>query len=217
MRDDKMQLTVHGKQLDVGDSLREHVTDKLEDINTKYFNHATDATVTFSKEGHGHALIKAHIHIRVGKNIAVMADDIEPDPYAAFDKASEKVAKQLRRYKKRLRDHHDRLEQTPEAESIKARDYLLPVEPDVSEESDKQEDDGVPHGEDPVIIAEMTTDIQTMSVSEAVMRMDLAGQTALLFRNASHNGLNMVYKRPDGNVGWVDPSQVEEKTLAANG
>ncbi|MCB9990324.1 MAG: ribosome-associated translation inhibitor RaiA [Rhodospirillales bacterium] len=203
-----MQLTVQGKQMDVGDALRTHVTEKLEDLNSKYFNHATFATVTFAKEGHGHGQIRAHIQIRVGKDIMVLSDSQAGDPYGAFDTAAEKVGKQLRRYKKRLRDHHDRMEQTPEAEIIKARDYTLAATP---EQDDVKEDSDIPHGEDPVIVAEITTDIQTMSVSDAVMRMDLSGQTALLFRNAKHNGLNMIYRRPDGNIGWIDPED-EAKT-----
>lgn len=197
-----MQLTVQGKQMDVGDALRTHVTEKLEDLNSKYFNHATFATVTFSKEGHGHGQINAHVHIRVGKDIMVMSDSLSGDSYGAFDSAAEKVGKQLRRYKKRLRDHHERLEQTPESEIIKARDYTLAAAPDVEEVKD---DSGVPHGDDPVIIAEISAEIQTLSPSEAVMRMDLADKTALLFRNATHKGLNMVYRRSDGNIGWVDP------------
>lgn len=204
-----MELTVQGKQMDVGDALRTHVTEKLEELNSKYFNHATFATVTFSKEGHGHGQIKAHIHIQVGKNITVMADSLAGDSYGAFDTAAEKVGKQMRRYKKRLRDHHERLEQTPEAEIEKARYYTLAAEPDVKEPKDEAE-----HGEDPVIVAEISTDIQTMSVSDAVMRLDLSGQSALLFRNAKHKGLNMVYRRPDGNIGWVDPSIHEEKASA---
>lgn len=194
-----MQLIVQGKQIDVGEALRNHVTGKLEDINSKYFNHATDATVTFSKEGHGHGLTRAHISIRVGKNIMIMGEAVEGEPYASFDSAAEKVAKQMRRYKKRLRDHHDRMERAADAEGVAARDYVLAAEPET-------DDDTLPQGDDPVIIAEMTTNIQTMSVSEAVMRMDLAGQTALLFRNAKNNELNMVYRRPDGNVGWIDPT-----------
>lgn len=200
-----MQITVQGKQIDVGDALRTHVEEKLEDINSKYFNHATYATVTFVKEGHGHGQIKARIHIQVGKNIKVMADCLAGDPYAAFDSAAEKVAKQMRRYKKRLRDHHERLEQTPESEIMKARDYVLAVEPEREEENEP--DDGVPQGEDPVIVAELATSIQTMSVGEAVMRMDLSGQPALMFRNVKNNELNMVYRREDGNIGWVDPSE----------
>ena len=131
-----MQLTVQGKQIDLGDALRAHVADKLEEVNNKYFNHASFATVTFSREGHGHGLIRAHIQIRVGKNIHVLGEAVEGDPYAAFDAATTKVAKQLRRYKRRLRDHHDRLEKTPETEFEKARSYVLAAEPEDKEESD---------------------------------------------------------------------------------
>jgi len=202
-----MELTVQGKQIDVGDSLRTHVTDKLEDINQKYFNHTTFATVTFSKEGHGHSLIRAHINMQLGKDIMVLADGIEGDPYPAFDSAAEKVAKQMRRYKKRLRDHHGR---TDQAEMTKAIDYVL-----AANESEEKETDDVPQGEDPVIIAEMATAIQTMSVGEAVMRMDLSGQSAMLFRNANHQGLNMVYRRPDGNIGWIDPAEADSAKIAS--
>ena len=171
-------------------------------MNSKYFNHATDATVTFSPEGHGHGQVKAHIHVRIGKDIMVLADALAGDAHSAFDNASEKVGKQMRRYKKRLRDHHDRMPKTPEAEIMKARDYVLAAEEDnaANENDDKKEDN-------PLVIAEDTRNIQTMSVSEAVMRMDLAGEGALLFRNASHNGLNMIYRRDDGNIGWVDPAE----------
>jgi ribosomal subunit interface protein len=199
-----MDLTVHGKQMSVGDALRTHVANKIEDMNQKYFNHATFATITFSKEGHG-KLVKSHISIQLGKNILIVADAIEGDPYIAFDAASEKAAKQLRRYKRRLRDHHERLEQTPESEIMKARDYVLATTQGLESANNNVQKDGAEGGDDPVIIAEMSTDIETMSVSEAVMRMDLAGQPALLFRNASHNELNVVYRRPDGNVGWIDP------------
>lgn len=194
-----MELSVHGKQIDVGDALRTHVEDRLEDLNEKYFNHATFATVTFSKEGHGKPRTKAHISIQLGKNIMVVADALDPDPYASFEAAATKVGKQMRRYKKKLRDHHDRLEQTPEGEFLKARDYVLAAAP---EQDDAPEEE---HAQDPVVVAEMSQNIQTMSVSEAVMRLDLSGEPALMFRNASHDGLSMVYKRSDGNIGWVDP------------
>ena len=83
-----MELNVHGKQIDVGAALRTHVEDKLEDLNEKYFNHATFATVTFSKEGHGKPRIKTHISVQLGKNIMVAADSTDPDPYAAFEGAA---------------------------------------------------------------------------------------------------------------------------------
>jgi len=186
-----MQISIHGKQMNLGDTLKAHIEDKLEDINQKYFNRAIDANVTMAPEGS--AFTKSHISIRVGKDISVMADAKDPDPYAAFDAAAEKVAKQLRRYKKRLRDHHERLE---ENNIIPAQNYVLTPEPETAEEPEKHE---------PTIIADMVTNIQTMSVSEAVMRLDLSGENALLFRNPQHDGLNMVYRRTDGNVGWVDP------------
>lgn len=188
-----MQLTVQGKQMDLGDALRTHVEGKLEDMNAKYFNRAIEAIVTFSPEGH--AFTKTHISIRVGKDIMVISDATENDPYVSFDSAATKVAKQLRRYKRRLRDHHERSEDvSSESAPLPALDYTLTAEQDNEEEV-----------ADHLVIAEMTTQIQTMSPSEAAMRLDLSGLPALMFRNAQHGGLNMVYLRKDGNVGWVDP------------
>ena len=195
-----MEMTVQGKQIDVGDALREHVTDKLEDIDHKYFNHATTATVTFSREGHGHGLFKVHISFNVGKNINVVTEAIEHDPYVAFDAASEKAAKRLRRYKKRLRDHHGRTQKTPETEMMKASAYTL-----AQETQEVPEQDNIELHADPAIIAEIRTHIEKMSVSEAVMRMELADQNALMFRNATNDKLNMVYLRRDGNIGWIEP------------
>tara|TARA_R110002072_G_scaffold10287_4_gene48002 strand:- start:587 stop:1189 length:603 start_codon:yes stop_codon:yes gene_type:complete len=197
-----MEMTVQGKQIDVGDALREHVTGKLSDIDQKYFNHATNATVTFSPEGHGHKMFKVNISFNVGKNILVVTEATEPDPYAAFDQASEKAAKRLRRYKRKLRDHHNRKDKTPEAEQIKARDYTL-AQAAYAEVSEQDNDEDL-HAE-PIIIAEIKKNIDKMSVSEAVMLMELADDNSLLFRNASNNKLNMVYMRKDGNVGWVEP------------
>lgn len=199
-----MNLTVEGKQIDVGDALRTYVSEKLMEIRGKYFNRTVDAKVTFSHEGS--AFIKVHISFRVGKDIWVQSEAVEKDFHAAFDTAAERLAKQLRRYKRRLRDHHDRGEKTPDEAFLEARDYTIAMVPD-----DYEEDDAVPQGQDPVVIAEMATMIGTMSVSEAVMRMDLSGRPALLFRNAKHNGLNMIYRRSDGNVGWVDPEESEKR------
>lgn len=199
-------MIVQGKQIDIGQALREHVTEKLTDIDQKYFNHATDATVTFSREGHGGGMFRVHISMRVGKNIMVITEATEHDPYVAFDSASEKAAKRLRRYKRQLRDHHYRIEKTPETEMLKARYFTLASQ----NESEALEQDNIEEtaeGDDPVVIAEISKNIETLSVSEAVMRMELADKNALLFRNASNNRLNMVYVRTDGNVGWVDPDK----------
>ncbi|MFN3826511.1 MAG: ribosome hibernation-promoting factor, HPF/YfiA family [Micavibrio sp.] len=208
-----MRITVQGKQMSVGTALRTHVSNKIEEMNTKYFNHGTDANVTFSKEGHGHGLVRAQISVRVGSNIMVVADAEEAEAYLAFDTAAEKAAKQLRRYKRRLRDHHDKLERSPEVQMLKANDYTL-------SSNDLEKEPDVSKGNDPLVVAEMTTHIPTLTVSEAVMRLDLAHQNAFLFRSAKHGGLNMVYRRNDGNIGWVDPGEpgtlakLSEKPLA---
>jgi len=207
-----MDLTINGKQMNVGDALRTHVTEKLSDIDAKFFNRAFDVVVTFAPEGH--AFVKTHISLKVGKDIMVTATSTETDAYVAFDSAASKIAKQLRKYKNRLRDHHERTEQTPESEMLKARDYTIASDTlDGVASAEKEPDEVV--GTDPLIVAEMPMQIQKMSVSDAVMRLDLAGNSALLFRNPKSNALNMVYKRADGNIGWVEPQDDLQKSTAA--
>ncbi len=191
-----MNVTVQGKQLDVGAALKSHVTEKIEDLNNKFFNHATTSSVIFSREGHG--FYRTHISIHIGKDIMVQSQATEDDPYLSFDVASGKIARQMRRYKNRLRDHHERLERENKT-TASARDVVLsPV---------SEQDNDVENGTDPVVVAEMTTPIQILTTSEAVMRLDLSGASALMFKNASHGRYNMVYRRADGNIGWVDPSE----------
>lgn len=194
-----MDITVHGKHLDVGEALTTHIQEKIEDICEKYFDNAAFATITMSKEGHGHNEIKANILIKGGKNIDAESEATEFDPYVAFDSAAAKAAKQLRRYKRRLRDHHNRKHHTVEEELMKARNYVLADQPD---ENDNEEAEG---NQEPIVIAEMTTHIETLSVSDAVMRMDLGNEPAYMFRNAKTDNINVVYRRKDGNIGWIDP------------
>ncbi len=194
-----MELSVHGKQIDVGDALRTHVQDKLTDLNEKYLSHAAFATVTFSKEGHGKSRTKAHISIQLGKNLMVVADALDPDPYASFEAAATKVGKQMRRYKRKLRDHHEREDHTPEQEIIKARDYVLAAAPEQDDNPDSEAPD------EPLIVAEMIKDIETLTVSEAVMRLDLSNDPFLVFLNSKNKALNVIHRREDGNIGWIDP------------
>jgi len=190
-----MQVSVSGKQLDVGEALRRHVETTLAAAVDKYFSNALDAHVVLSRHAH---LYRADIAVHVGRNILVQAHSDAAEPYPAFDTAAERVAKRLRRYKRRLRDHHKRQDQA-EA-SLEAQQYVLAVGTD----DDREEE--LANGDKPVVIAELTTSIDTMTVGEAVMRLDLAELPAMLFRNIAHGGLNMVYRRPDGNIGWVDPA-----------
>lgn len=189
-----MQLIVKGKQLDVGDALRTHVADSLSTTVGKYFTKPLEANVVFSREAH---LFKADIQVHVGRGIMVQSASEATEPYPAFDTACDKIAKRLRRYKSRLRGHHN----GEGTEALPARYQILEAE------GDTQHVDGeeVAEAVHPVVIAEMQTHIETLTVSEAVMRMELGELPALMFRNRAHGGMNLVYRRTDGNVGWVDP------------
>ena len=193
-----MALQIQGKQMDIGDALSTHIEDKLNDITEKYFNNATDMTVFVSKEKNH--LIKSHISIRMGGGIVIEATAEAGDAYAAFDQSATKAAKRLRRYKKRLRDHHMRVDHTPDAAALEARNYVLAAEAELEDENADYAE-----SEEPTVVAEMALAIPTLSVSEAVMRMDLAELPAMMFRSSKHGGLNMVYRRNDGHIGWVDP------------
>jgi ribosomal subunit interface protein len=186
-----MQLTVRGKQLDVGDALRTHVAQTLDGLIGKYFGNPIEATVVLSREAH---LLRAQISVHIGRGILLQSEAAADAPYTAFDAAAEHMAKRLRRYKRRLRAHH-----RSDEEAEPARQYVLAPEA----EDFTEPVDGVPA--EPIVIAEMQTDIPTLSVSEAVMRLDLSEAAAIMFRNRAHGGLNMIYRRGDGNVGWVDP------------
>jgi ribosomal subunit interface protein len=200
-----MNLTVNGKGIDVGEALRAHVAEGLDRMFEKYFSNPIEATVTFSKQGYRfHATISVH----VGRGILMQAEDDGGDAYAAYDITVETIAKRLRRHKRRLRDHH-----RAETDSYAARQFVLA--PDIGEETVV---DGA-HGSDgqaaPVIVAELEADIPTLTVGEAVMRLDLAETQAMLFHNRAHGGLNMVYRRNDGNIGWVDPAAKPDVASAA--
>lgn len=200
-----MQLTVTGKQVDVGGALRTHVETALESLLGKYFRTAIEAHAVFSREAH---LISSDLSLHVGRGMVVNSSAAATDHYLAFDAAAERLAKQLRRYKRRLRDYHGKARsaiEQPEVEQPETvRSFVLaPVDEDAEEGLDgAAETDGAA----PVVIAEMSAELPQLTVGEAVMRMDLANVPVLLFRNRSHGELNVVYRRGDGNIGWVDPA-----------
>ena len=198
-----MQLTVTGKQVEVGNALRSHVESALETVIGKYFGTAIEAHASFAREAH---LIHAEISLHVGRGIVVNGHASASDHYLAFDAAAERLAKQLRRYKRRLRDHHGKAPmpaEDKEAEGAEmARSFVLaPVD-----EEDGTDEGAAENGASPVVIAEMSTELPRLTVGEAVMRMDLADAPVLLFRNRTHGEINLVYRRGDGNIGWIDPA-----------
>lgn len=188
-----MQLSVKGHHLDIGDALRGHIEESLNRMLSKYFGDAIDARVTLSRSGHAfRAVVSAH----VGRNIHLEAQGEAAEPYPAFDAAAERLSKRLRRHKRYIRNHHK--EDAGEQEGLPAQQYILSGEDDEEGAWEQVKDQ-------PVVVAEMATEIANLTVSEAVMRMDLADQPAMLFRNRAHGGLNLVYRRNDGNIGWIDP------------
>jgi len=200
-----MNLTVNGKGIDVGDALKAYVAENLDRVFEKYFSNPIEATITFSKQGYR---FHTQISVHVGRGILMQAEADGGDAYGAFDIGVETMAKRLRRHKRRLRDHH----RVP-TDSYAATQFVLAS--DVADEDAQETSDGV-NGEAaaPVIVAELEADIPTLTVGEAVMRLDLAETQAMLFHNRAHGGLNMVYRRNDGNIGWVDPGLKPETASA---
>ncbi len=188
-----MRYQISGKQIDIGEALQTHVRTEMGEAVKKYSERPIDAQVVFSKSAH-EFVCEATVHLSTGLTAAAKAHDT--DIYGAFDACNEKMEKQLRRYKRRLKDHHK--ERVEPVELLGASSYILASESD----SDTQEPDSL----QPMIIAEMQTNIATLSVGEAVMHMELAGAPVLMFRKEGKDALNVVYRREDGNIGWIDPA-----------
>jgi ribosomal subunit interface protein len=201
-----MQISVTGHQFDVGDALRGRVEDDLTSSVDKYFDQAIEANVVFSREAHG---VRVDISVHVGRGIMLQGHGSAENAHTAFDGALDRIAKRLRRHKRRLRDHHRDRKSEQADEVLQAQQYILsgPAEDEAPDDADDGETSLPDAGgeQNPVVIAEMTTRIDILTVGEAVMRMDLADQPALVFRNSGHGGLNVVYRRNDGNIGWIDP------------
>ncbi len=193
-----MKIQISGKQIDVGEALGNRVREGLSTVVGKYAKRATDAYVTFSREGHEFA---CEIIVHLSTGLSAQAHAHAHDIYAAFVQASERMDKQLRRYKRRLKDHY-RDRSTP-VELSDASSYILAAAGGEHDSGGEQEQE--PESLQPIIVAEMETKIPSLSVGEAVMQMELAGAPVLVFRNERHSGLNVVYRRDDGNIGWVDP------------
>lgn len=195
-----MQITVSGKQVDLSDALRTRVSTQLGSIAGKYFDHALEADVTFSR---ARSFFTCDINLHAGRGLRLRGEGEAADANSAFDDAAEHIAKRLRRYRRRVNDHARDLanRERPEA----ARQYVLRQE-------EAGPDDGMTDGMNgtpayATVIAEHHTEITRLSVGEAVMRMDLADQAVLMFRNSATGELNVIYRRGDGHIGWIDPAQ----------
>lgn len=187
-----MRYQISGKQIDIGEALQTHVKSELGELVEKYQQRPTEAVVVFSRDAHMN-VCEATFHLSTGLTAAARGQAGEV--YAAFEACREKLDKQLRRYKRRLKDHHR--ERTSPVEFADAPSYIF-----AADEAGHEDDEAAMQ---PMIIAEMETRIPSISAGEAVMQMDLAHANVLVFRNERHGGLNVVYRRDDGNIGWIDP------------
>lgn len=194
-----MQVTVSGKQVEIGEAFPAYAEGLLDDVVDKYFDSGIDSNVTVSRAGSG---LRVDISVHPGRGIVVQSHGEGATAHAAFDLALERIAKRLRRYKRRLRDHHRKEKSEAKQNALNAQRYVI-AQP--TEDDDDAETGLTESGDNPVVIAEDTTEIDTLSVSEAVMRLDLADRAAIVFLNAGNGRVNVVYRRRDGNIGWVDP------------
>ena len=192
-----MQIQIAGKQIEVGQALRERIADGLDAGVSKYFDRTGEAQVFVSRPGRDF-VVDCSVHLPSG--VTLQAHGEADDAYAAFEKALEKMEKRVRRYHRRLKDHHQRQREAIRSEAV----FEGVIRSGDDDEVELPENEG----EAPAIIAETDAKLPTMTVSMAVMQLELTDKAALMFRNAKHGGLNMVYKRTDGNVGWVDPGDV---------
>lgn len=192
-----MEINVTGRKMNVGEALTEHVEGALISIADKYFSRSIDASATFAKEGH---LYRTDVSLHANQGINLQSRGEADDPYVAFDMAADKVEKQLRRYKRRLKNHHSLSKREADAE---VSHYSV-----IQREDGENVDDalnGAGTEDQPIIIAESKKAIPNVTVGDAVMLMDLADANAFMFRNKKSNALEVVYRRTDGNIGWISP------------
>jgi len=190
------RIQVAGRQVEVGDALRGRIEQELTDTIGKYFEGSWDGVVTVGREGHGFD-VEVALHLASGMHL--QAHGFGADAHPAFDDALVKIEKRVRRYKRRLKDHHGAQRALP----VESAAYATIAGPD-------PDDIDLPDaaaGDAAVVIAETTARVVTMPVSTAVLQLELTEAPALLFRNSAHGELNMVYRRPDGNIGWIDPKR----------
>ncbi|MES2984854.1 MAG: ribosome-associated translation inhibitor RaiA [Pseudomonadota bacterium] len=190
-----MQFHISGRHVDLGSAFQEHVEKRLSEGLGKYLDRIVSVDVVVSKDPHHQFRVDIHGNTGTHSGILLKSQGTAGEIYAAFEAAAVKAEKQLRRYKRRLKGHHG---SEKELRALTARKYVLKSEDDA-----ELAEEGAP-----VVVAETTANIETLSVSDAVMKMDLADLPALMFFNAGSGRINVVYRRVDGNISWVDPEGI---------
>ncbi len=203
-------VKVSGKHVDVGDALRTRIQDELNAGVGKYFERGGTAEVVVSRDGHFFCVDTVML-LASGQQLVARGQG--PDAHAAFSQALNKIETRVRRYKRRLKNHHA---QPSARERVETLPYAVLRAPEALDEGDEGEDWGADgsagHGApEAMIIAESQAEVKTMTVMMAVMELDLTGAPLVLFRNAAHGGMAVVYRRNDGNIGWIDPQRTAAK------
>jgi len=195
-----MEIRVSGHQVNTGEALRAHVDERLQGIAAKYFARALSAHVTMGKGPHDHGF-SCDIVAHVMQGLILKGSGSAMEAHPAFDEAAEKIERQLRRYMRRLKDHKG-------ANGASAANGAMPVEPmEAGYTVFDAGDDETEASDHPAIVAETRVDVPDASVSDAVMMLDLRNTNALLFKNIGTGAFNMVYRRGDGTIGWVEPQR----------
>lgn len=192
-----MSFRVSGKNIDLGEALRERISARVAEAMDKFFDGGYSGHATIGKDGFG---FRTECALHLDSGITLHADAQAADPYDSADQAALRIEQRLRRYKNRLKGHHARdsgHKAAPFASTVSAQSYVIAA-------PDHETDDEITDF-NPVIIAEATTALKRLSVSEAVMELDLTGAPVVVFRHAGHGRINLVYRRADGHVGWIDP------------
>ena len=207
--DTSMQVQVSGKQMAVGDALRTRITDELNTAIGRYFERGgLNAEVVVSKDGH---VVSVESVVRLASGQQLSSHGSGPDAHSAFDAALAKIETRVRRYKQRLKDHRH----AGGREAVETAALLVLRAPEPDEDGvdawDELAESGLASHEPPsgVVIAETQAELRTMTVSMAVLELDLTESQTIVFRNAAHGGLSVVYRRPDGNIGWIDPERTK--------
>jgi ribosomal subunit interface protein len=201
-----MRVQVSGKHVAVGQALQERVTGEILTSIGKYFDRGGDAEVVVSREGHG---FRVDCTVSLASGQQLQSHGLGGDAHSAFDAALAKIETRIRRYKRKLKSHST----AAAAKAVETASLYVLRSPDEIETDDgwdAEEGHGAPAA---MVIAETQAALNTMTVSMAVMQLDLTESQTIVFRNAAHGGLSVIYRRPDGNIGWIDP----ERTVALNG
>jgi len=189
-----MLFRVSGKHIDIGETLRTRVSDRVAEVMEKFFDGGYSGHATVGKEGFG---FRTECVVHLDSGVTLHVEGMASDAYASADQAALRIENRLRRYKRRLKDHATRTNGPSTEPMPDAQSYVIAA-PDRDSHEEITEFN-------PVIIAESTTTLERLSVSEAVMELDMTGAPVVMFRHAVHGRVNIVYRRADGNVGWLDP------------